>query len=223
MATPFRRPWVSWRVVSSIGELRGCTISGNMKHAGQATATIPRSIGDGPAEIQRHPMSFMALNIPTSHSYRPRRHCTPSPSSDEEPADAVVLPPELLPLLHYLRSHSGKLHPPAVPCVLFFFSRNICAITAPLPTTRLARMRYPLCSRRPFRRWRRSTILSRQASGRREGGRPGRRCVKTWRRWNRWTFSSSGSRLAQSASPLQLAQRFRRRRLELRVCCRFRR
>jgi hypothetical protein len=32
--TPFRRAWVSWRVVSSIGELRGCTISGNRQHAG---------------------------------------------------------------------------------------------------------------------------------------------------------------------------------------------
>ena len=26
-ATPFRRPWVSWRVISNIGELRGCMIS----------------------------------------------------------------------------------------------------------------------------------------------------------------------------------------------------
>ena len=53
MATPFRRPWVSWRVVSSIGELRGCKISGTRKHAGQAIAPTPRSSGDSPVEIQR--------------------------------------------------------------------------------------------------------------------------------------------------------------------------
>ena len=57
MATPFRRPYVSWRVVSSIGELRGCTISGTRQHAGQAIAPIPRSSGDGPVEIQRPPSS----------------------------------------------------------------------------------------------------------------------------------------------------------------------
>ena len=57
MATPFRRPWVSWRVVSSIGELRGCTISGNRQHAGQATAAIPRSIGDDAEECHHVPLS----------------------------------------------------------------------------------------------------------------------------------------------------------------------
>ena len=63
MATPFRRPYVSWRVVSSIGELRGCTISGTRQHAGQAIAPIPRSSGDGPVEIQRPPISVFSRSI----------------------------------------------------------------------------------------------------------------------------------------------------------------
>ena len=63
MATPFRRPYVSWRVVSSIGELRGCTISGTRQHAGQAIAPIPRSSGDGPVEIQRRPISAFSRSI----------------------------------------------------------------------------------------------------------------------------------------------------------------
>ena len=63
MATPFRRPYVSWRVVSSIGELRGCTISGTRQHAGQAIAPIPRSSGDGPVEIQRRPISAFSKSI----------------------------------------------------------------------------------------------------------------------------------------------------------------
>ena len=63
MATPFRRPYVSWRVVSSIGDLRGCTISGTRQHAGQAIAPIPRSSGDGPVEIQRRPISTFSRSI----------------------------------------------------------------------------------------------------------------------------------------------------------------
>ena len=63
MATPFRRPYVSWRVVSSIGDLRGCTISGTRQHAGQAIAPIPRSSGDGPVEIQRPPISVFSRSI----------------------------------------------------------------------------------------------------------------------------------------------------------------
>ena len=63
MATPFRRPWVSWRVVSSIGELRGCTISAGSQDAGQAIATIPRSSGDGPVEIQRLAISLSSSPI----------------------------------------------------------------------------------------------------------------------------------------------------------------
>ena len=63
MATPFRRPYVSWRVVSSIGELRGCTISGTRQHAGQAIAPIPRSSGDGPVEIQRPQISVFGFRF----------------------------------------------------------------------------------------------------------------------------------------------------------------
>ena len=63
MATPFRRPWVSWRVVSSIGELRGCKNSGTRKHAGQAIAPIPRSSGDSPVEIQRGPILPLLRSI----------------------------------------------------------------------------------------------------------------------------------------------------------------
>ena len=65
MATPFRRPWVSWRVVSSIGELRGCTISGNRQDAGQATAAIPRSIGDDIEEC--HLFRFLVLTSNHAH------------------------------------------------------------------------------------------------------------------------------------------------------------
>ena len=70
MATPFRRPYVSWRVVSSIGELRGCTISGTRQHAGQAIAPIPRSSGDGPVEIKRPPISELVRSKPKTTQQR---------------------------------------------------------------------------------------------------------------------------------------------------------
>ena len=75
MATPFRRPYVSWRVVSSIGELRGCTISGTRQHAGQAIAPIPRSSGDGPVEIQRRPISaFSRSDVNTKNNDKTLNH-----------------------------------------------------------------------------------------------------------------------------------------------------
>ena len=75
MATPFRRPYVSWRVVSSIGELRGCTISGTRQHAGQAIAPIPRSSGDGPVEIQRVGAAADITKANAAGVQR-RHHCT---------------------------------------------------------------------------------------------------------------------------------------------------
>ena len=70
MATPFRRPWVSWRLVSSIGELRGCTLSAGSQDAGQAIATIPRSSGDGPVEIQRRAISLSSMKEKENESLK---------------------------------------------------------------------------------------------------------------------------------------------------------